>query len=712
MYSQRVLRSICVVAVVIVSPLLASPAARGATYSWQAAQDDWSVASSWGGVLPSRSDYAYITNGGTASITLSGASCYSLSLGNGAGSGNVQLTGGVLAPTTDEFVGDTGTGSFTQSGGNNNARSVYLGINPGSSGSYVLSGNGYLSTAIQGVGYSGTGTFTQIGGTNNASVNGTTEIGAYAGSVGTYFLSGNGLMENQFLFVGVAGTGNFTQSGGNNSISARLILGGANATGGGAGTYYLSGNGHLTSATEWLGDGGTGSTGSFAQSGGTNNVVGSLYVGGFNTSDSGTYSLSESGYLSSTSEYLGYGGTGSVTQSGGTNNVSSTLYVGYGPSTSSSGTYSLNGGLLSVQRVNGGSGAGTFNFNGGTLQASGGTSAFVAGVTAARVQAGGAIIDVQGFNATINQPLLHDPALGAAADGGLIKVGSGTLALGMSNTYTGNTYIAAGTLALGNTLALQNSTLDTGGGGSLSFGTLNAATFGGLTGPGMLNLANSTSGAVALSVGNNNATTTFSGALAGPGSLFKVGSGELLITGSSTYSGPTSVNQGELMVNGSLASAVTVNSGGILAGTGSLTSVTVNAGGQLAPGDAPGTLTLSGSLTLLSGAALDYELDTPLDSDEILMSAGTLELNGQQFSDFNFTPLAGFGRGTYTLIDAGSITGSLGSTTSGTIDGLQASLAVKGDNLVLNVVPEPSTLALLVAGAVGVAGFARRWKSR
>ena len=92
---------------------------------------------------------------------------------------------------------------------------------------------------------------------------------------------------------------------------------------------------------------------------------------------------------------------------------------------------------------------------------------------------------------------------------------------------------------------------------------------------------------------------------------------------------------------------------------------------------------------------LDYELGSPADSDEVLMPTGLLALNNQQFTDFNFTPLSGFGPGEYTLIDAGSISGSLGSGTSGTIDDYQANIAVQGDSLVLNVVPEPGTLALL-----------------
>ena len=71
-------------------------------------------------------------------------------------------------------------------------------------------------------------------------------------------------------------------------------------------------------------------------------------------------------------------------------------------------------------------------------------------------------------------------------------------------------------------------------------------------------------------------------------------------------------------------------------------------------------MNISGSLTLVRGAVMDYELGTPTDSDEVLMPSGMLALNGQQFSDFNFTALGGFGDGDYTLIDAGSTSGSLG----------------------------------------------------
>jgi MYXO-CTERM domain-containing protein len=126
----------------------------------------------------------------------------------------------------------------------------------------------------------------------------------------------------------------------------------------------------------------------------------------------------------------------------------------------SSNTYNLDGGTLVVPQVlsTATTGTRTFNFNGGTLRATGDNAAFFnlgTGSARANVRNGGAIIDTNGFNVTIAQALLHSNLVGdAAIDGGLTKLGVGTLTLTGVNTYTGNTSVSGGALALASTGSL------------------------------------------------------------------------------------------------------------------------------------------------------------------------------------------------------------------------------------------------------------------
>ena len=157
-------------------------------------------------------------------------------------------------------------------------------------------------------------------------------------------------------------------------------------------------------------------------------------------------------------------------------------------------------------------GASTATITGGTL-----TSANIAALAtgnAATNANGVADLIVINNNSTAGSSVVVNSVI---ADNGAYPVGltagstlgtapSGPIQLGGANTFTGPTYITKGTLQLINSLALQNSTLNYSLPGTLSFGTLTAATLGGLSGANGLVLTNSSGAAVALSVGNNNST--------------------------------------------------------------------------------------------------------------------------------------------------------------------------------------------------------------
>ncbi len=107
--------------------------------------------------------------------------------------------------------------------------------------------------------------------------------------------------------------------------------------------------------------------------------------------------------------------------------------------------YNLNGGVLTTNGVEktATAGSGTFNFNGGTLRAGSASATFMTGLTSAVVQAGGAVIDSNGYSITIGQALTD-----GGGDGGLTKLGAGTLTLTGANTFTGDIMIAGGTLSI------------------------------------------------------------------------------------------------------------------------------------------------------------------------------------------------------------------------------------------------------------------------
>ena len=347
------------------------------------------------------------------------------------------------------------------------------------------------------------------------------------------------------------------------------------------------------------------------------------------------------------------------------------------------------------------SGSATINLNGTTVRAGkSGLSSFWQGLDHTYVKAGGAIIDSQNYTGTvIAQAIEHDPALGGTPDGGFAKLGSGDVTLSGSNTFTGSTVISAGTLKVGNNLALQNSALDTSGAGTLAFSSgINTPTFGGLTGSGNLTLpANVT--ALTLNPGTS-VSKNYSGVLGSATAgmtLTKTGLGTQALFGANTYTGATNITSGTLALFGSgsinSTSGITINgpnaafmqnssapcsraftlTQGTLGGIG-IISTAINAGPNvtIAPGDrtlaapAAGTLTITNSVNLnyggSGGSTTEMRLfDNAGATDKLVSTSGSFAFGGalNVTKIGSWTPIAGT---TYDLFDwSGTATGTFSS---------------------------------------------------
>jgi autotransporter-associated beta strand protein len=198
------------------------------------------------------------------------------------------------------------------------------------------------------------------------------------------------------------------------------------------------------------------------------------------------------------------------------------------------------------------------------------------------------------------------------------------------------------------------------------------------------------------------------------GALTKTGSGVLALSAVNTYTGPTTVSAGGLLVNGTTAaaSAFTVSSEAFLGGIGRVGGdVTVNGG--IAPGsNGIGTLTTGSGVTWNSGNSWLFQLGTPAASlnaassstdNDLLNVAGAF--NAGTGSTFTFDFANTGSDGWYKLVDYTTTNFSTGTNTSFTANnvpsGKTANFVVDSASsaLYVQIVPEPSTIALAAFGA-------------
>lgn len=196
----------------------------------------------------------------------------------------------------------------------------------------------------------------------------------------------------------------------------------------------------------------------------------------------------------------------------------------------------------------------------------------------------GALVFDQSFNGTY--------AGNISGTGSVSKNGTGLVIFTGTNSYTGGTFVNAGTLQ-GNTNSLQGTITD------------NAAL-----------------------IFNQTTNGTFNGTLLGNGTVTKIGGAVLTInTNNSGFTGTTFINQGTLNLNSILGGNVIDNS--ILTGNATiLGNLTVNSGATISPGNnSIGSISVGGNFVENAGSTYLVDFNGAGSSD-IIHVTGTATING------------------------------------------------------------------------------------
>ena len=261
------------------------------------------------------------------------------------------------------------------------------------------------------------------------------DLGDTYGSTATINMSGGTVAvpwpNNNYTGVGVGmngGTGVLTMTG--NSVfdatanSATLNWQGVNVIQIGAGT---DGSGHPSVGTVTVG-------GNSILRNGTGNGNANGYITVGESGGVGTLTISGSGLVQADNFYVG-------SQQGNYEN----WYITNNGASGGTGAVYLSGGTLAIGSFANDIGAtGAIYFNGGVFQvmANGNGGIHANATLSAIVSTGGAVFNTNGYNYFVATGLMHDSG-GSSPDGGLTKLGAGTLTLYATNTYTGPTTVSA-----------------------------------------------------------------------------------------------------------------------------------------------------------------------------------------------------------------------------------------------------------------------------